>query len=415
MIYFVSSTGNDANDGSMDCPFKTPELAVKRLQAGDILYFRGGEYLLNEAIMMHGKGSPLSPIVLSGYRDEVAVFNAININFYKESDKYTFKHETGALFIYRASYIIVRKIKVVNSHGHGIAVRDSDHITIDSCSTENSFCCGISLWDTDSTGTLCSHNKVMNNTVTRATTWDMLPDGMVKGHEPPHEAISIAGACHFEVAFNHVYHCDKEGIDVKENAHHGIVHHNHVHHVDRQGLYADAWFGPLEHVAFYENTVHHCKGAGIVVSVEQGHRVSHVAIYHNQVYDNEGSGILFGTWGANGPRFHIDIFNNEVRNNGHGAPPEGYDYYWITGGLCMLSANITDARIHDNILENNKGFDIGYSDSYLQDGKDIFEVLKEKKIDIYNNIITGNNDGPAIEYPIRTNFENSRLYGYEGC
>ena len=266
MIYFVSPTSNDGSAGTMDSPWQTIENSVNKLASGDILYIRGGEYVLQRAILCQKSGTQDKPIVYAAFEDEKPVIKADKINFFLEKERYPFGHETGAIFIYKVEHIIIRGVYMKNSHGHGIAVRDSNNITIDGCTIENTFCCGISLWDTDSTRTICHHNKVIGNTVIKATTWDMLPEGMKKGNEPPHEAISIAGACDFEVAYNHVHNCDKEGIDVKEVSHHGSVHHNHVHHVDRQGLYADAWFGPLTNVDFHDNIVHDCKGAGIVIA-----------------------------------------------------------------------------------------------------------------------------------------------------
>ena len=414
MIYFVSPSGNDGSAGTMDSPWKTLENSVNKLSAGDILYIRGGEYVLTQAVLCQRSGTQNNPIVYAAFENEKPVIDAGNINFYLEREKYPFGHETGAIFIYQAEHIQIIGVHMKNSHGHGIAVRDSNNIIIDGCTTENTFCCGISLWDTKSTKTVCHHNKVINNTVIKATTWDMLPEGMKKGNEPPHEAISIAGACDFEVAYNHVYNCDKEGIDVKEVSHHGSVHHNHVHHVDRQGLYADAWFGPLTDVDFHNNIVHDCKGAGIVIAVEQGECVSDVRIYNNSVYDNWGTGILFGIFGADHIRYRIDVFNNIVKRNGYGNPEIDYrdEYFWITGGLCLLSAQLTDCRIYNNIFDDNKGFDIGYSSRYCENGQDIKMVLSEKRIKIFDNLVI-ENDSPSPQYPIRTNYENSVLYGLD--
>jgi Protein of unknown function (DUF1565). len=413
MIYFVSTTGSDSNLGTIDAPWRTVETAVNKVAAGDILYIRGGEYVLAEAVICKMSGTADKGIVYSAYEGETPVLNAENINFFLEKDKYNFGVETGAIFVYQQEYIQVRGITVKNSHGHGIAVRDSNNVIVDSCTTDNTFCPGISLWDTKWTGVVCHHNKILNNTVIKATTWDMLPEGRQRGNEPPHEAISVAGACDFEVAFNHVYNCDKEGIDVKEVSHHGTVHHNHVHHVDRQGLYADAWFGPLTNVDFYENDVHDCKGAGIVVSVEQGHNVSFVKIYNNNVYDNYGTGILFGIFGADKIRFNIDVFNNIVRHNGHGHPGSEKYYFWITGGLCLLSANATDCKIYNNIFIDNKGFDIGYSDRWCPNGESIDDAFKAKRIEIFDNVIIKNPDAPTPTYPITTTYENSVMYPYE--
>ena len=413
MIYFVSTSGNDEDAGNINSPWRTPESAVNRLSEGDMLYIRGGEYTLSEAVICKKSGTPEKPIVYSAYGDETVVFDAGGINFFLEHDKYNFGVETGAIFVYKAEHIQIRRLNVKNSHGHGIAVRDSNHITVDTCTTENTFCCGISLWDTKWTGTVCHHNKILNNTVIKATTWDMLPEGRQRGNEPPHEAISVAGACDFEVAFNHVYNCDKEGIDVKEVSHHGSVHHNHVHHVDRQGLYADAWFGPLTNVDFYENEVHDCKGAGIVISVEQGENVSDVRIFNNNVYDNYGTGILFGIFGADKIRFNIEVFNNTVKHNGHGTPGSDAYYFWITGGLCLLSANAVDCKIYNNIFIDNKGFDIGYSDRWCPNGEDIDAVFAEKRIAIFDNVIIKNDERETPIYPITTNYENSVMFPYE--
>ena len=44
----------------------------------------------------------------------------------------------------------------------------------------------------------------------------MLPDNEEKKGGPPHEAISVAGGTYFEVVYNHVYDCCKEGIEGKE-------------------------------------------------------------------------------------------------------------------------------------------------------------------------------------------------------
>jgi len=414
MIYFVAPNGCDSANGTIDSPWKTLETAVDKVVAGDILYIRGGEYVLTEALQFKKSGNAFQPIVISAYEKETPILNAKNINFYREKDKYLFGVGTGVLFLYQVEHIQVVGVHVKNSTGHGIAVRDSNNIIIDRCKTENTFCSGISLWDTKCTGIVCHNNKVIGNTVIKATTWDMLPEGRPMGNEPPHEAISIAGACYFEVAYNTVYNCDKEGIDVKEVSHHGTVHHNHVYNCDRQGLYADAWFGPLTNVDFYHNTVHDCKGAGIVVAVEQGYFVSDMKIYNNNVYNNWGTGILSGIFGEDNMRYRIDIFNNVIKTNGYGSPEyhTSNDYFWITGGICLLSAQLSDCRIYNNIFEDNKGFDIGYSSRFTEncpDGHNITTILENKRIEIFDNHILTKSKPP--QYPIVTNYENSILYG----
>jgi hypothetical protein len=411
MIYFVAPYGEDSNPGSFDKPWATINHAAKVLSSGDIVYIREGKYNITEAIMPVNSGNEDAIITYSAYLNENVVIDAADINFYKEKEtKYPFGTNTGAFQIQDVSYTAVRKLKVINSHGQGISIRDSSHIQINNCSTENTFGCGIAIWDTDHSATKSCYNSIIGNTVVKANTWDMLPEGMKRGWEPPHEAISIAGAAYFEVAYNHVYNCDKEGIDVKEVSRHGKVHHNYIHDLHRQGLYADAWFGVLEDVDFYENTVINCRGSGLAISVEGGPMLRDVRIYNNFISNNHGTGILFGTWGDNALRKNIHIYNNIVTDNGHGTPNEGMDFFWITGGLCMLSTSMEDVNIYNNIFSNNKGFQIGYSDAYLKEGQDIAEVLKNKRIDIRNNII---NDSNNAIYPIYTGWEGNYSYLYK--
>jgi len=414
MIYFVSPTGDNNSPGTMEAPWKTLEASVNKLSPGDILYVRGGEYTLAEAVQMNKSGTASKPIIISAYENEVPIFDARNINFHKEQDKYKFGVNSGAIFFYLVEYVQFVGIHLHNSTGHGIAVRDSNNIIVDRCHTHNTFACGISIWDTHCTGTICHNNKIIGNTVTKATTWDMLPEGKPRGNEPPHEAISVAGGCYFEVAYNTVYDCDKEGIDVKEVSHHGIVHHNHVYNCDRQGLYADAWFGPLTHVDFCHNNVHDCKGAGIVVAVEEGYFLSDINIYNNNVCDNWGSGILYGTFGHDKPRHRINVYNNIVKRNGYGGgskeSPSGY--FWITGGLCLLSAEMYNCEIFNNVFEDNRGFDIGYSSRFFVEGEtDIDAIFSKRRIKIHDNLVL--TKGRADTYPIPSQYESCELVGYK--
>ena len=421
MIFFCSPSGDDRNTGAYDSPMRDPAFAARRLAAGDTLYLRGGEYMMSDVLAPPNGGTASQPVLIAGFPgDEPPVLNAHKINFFKEREKYPWRVSTGIIFIYNTSHVRVRGVTVKNSTGQGIAVRDSSHVSIDGCTTENTFGCGISFWDTKSTGVRCAHCRAVSNTVINATTWDWLPDGMKRGNEPPHEAISVAGASYFEISHNHVYDCFKEGIDVKENSHHGTVHHNHVHHLGRQGLYVDAWFGAITHVDFYANNVHDCEGAGVAVSVEQGHYVSDIRVFENDIRDIHGSGVLFSTWGADGPRSGVEIFNNTIRRCGIGLPASGFKYFWITGGLCLLSANLSDINIHHNIFAENAAFDIGASFKWLgeklADSSEAAAALKrkfvERNIRIHDNLFLDPERFSKTEYPILTSYEdNDALYG----
>jgi hypothetical protein len=214
--------------------------------------------------------------------------------------------------------------------------------------------------------------------------------------EPPHEAISIAGAVNFEVAYNLVSDSDKEGIDIKETSAHGRVHHNLVHHLRRQGIYVDAWFGQIDDIEIVANFVHDCHGSGIALSAENGTSIDGITLRRNLVFDNDGSGLYFSRWGANNARRHITIANNVFYHNGYGKPAAGQDYYWQVGGIYLYSNNVYDIAIADNILSDNRGFQIGYSELFLEGGRSWSDVARELRIGIAGNLLHGADDLPAI-------------------
>ena len=72
--YFVSSSGNDSNPGTMTNPFLTIQKAADTMIAGDICYIRQGSY--HETIIMDDNdGSDGSPIIFSAYDGERVVLD----------------------------------------------------------------------------------------------------------------------------------------------------------------------------------------------------------------------------------------------------------------------------------------------------------------------------------------------------
>ena len=237
---------------------------------------------------------------------------------------------------------------------------------------------------------------------------------MPRGGQPPHEALSIGGAVDFEVAYNHVYDSDKEGIDIKETSKRGKVYHNVVDNVDRQGIYVDAWFGKISDIEIFSNVVHDCQGAGIAVSVENGDSIERLNLHNNLIFNNDGSGLYFSRWGVNNPRRNIQITSNVFYHNGYGPTKDGQAYHWQTGGLYLYSANLHDVSISKNIFSENRGFQIGYSELYLRDGRSWQDAAQEQNIRISDNLLFGSN---ATASPIESGgapIDQVKIYAVDG-
>jgi hypothetical protein len=397
--YYLSPHGDDANPGTLEQPWRTPHRAAANLQPGDTAYFRAGVYLLNKRIEP-ASGAPGQPITFAAYPGEQAVIDGAaldNADFHQRPRPY--HAETGLFHLVNVSHIVIRDLTIINSYWAGINIHDSQSIDILNNHIERTFGSAVAIWDMSRQG-VCHHHRVLGNTVVKANTWDMRPiHGYEPLNEPPHEAISIAGANHFEVAYNHVHHCEKEGIDVKETSKHGVVHHNYVHHVDRQGLYADTWFGVLEDVEFHHNVVHDFGGAGIAISVEDQEVLRDLRIHHNLVYNGLGSCLFFSRWGQDRLRHDIRIYNNTFHHGGYGTPDSAQDYFYLVGGMFLYSTQVEDLEVRDNIFSASYAFEFGASTDYLQGEADLDAALARQNIRVTGNLVCDQNHN--IPFPIR--------------
>jgi len=377
---FVSTSGKDSNAGSRQKPLRSIQKAVDKLSPGGTVTLLAGTYDLKAIIIISSKGTRESWITIRGEKGAKVILDGAKLDIPNSKD---YPSNNGLLQIQQAAYVRIVNIHVRNSHRSGINIQDSNHIDVINCFSENSLSPGIAAWQR------CEYIRVLGNTVINANDMKMSWTPY-KGHEAPHEAISMAGPHHFEVAWNHVYNCQKEGIDVKETASFGIVHHNYVHDLKRQGLYIDGWFGQLEQIEMYENVVHGCE-SGIAVSSEEGPNTKNLKIHHNLVYNNRATGIFFSRWGADNPREQVMVYNNTFYRNGWGKEFSGDPQYWLSGGCYLFSTNLQDVNIFNNIFARNFPFEIGHTARFEENW------TIQKNIDISHNLIQ---DVNTVSYPI---------------
>lgn len=72
--YYVSTTGDDGNAGSLAQPYQTVNHALSKLRPGDTLYLRGGTYY--EEVSASVSGTAGQPITIAGYAGEQAVIDS---------------------------------------------------------------------------------------------------------------------------------------------------------------------------------------------------------------------------------------------------------------------------------------------------------------------------------------------------
>jgi len=393
--WVVATTGSDDAPGTIEAPFATIQKACNEAQAGDTVTIRGGVYTVAEQVKPLNSGAPGAWIVYRSYPGEKAIIDGRRIQHLEDPNggiRAFSRMTAGVVQIENVSYIKWQDITVSNSYDAGFIVRggsihtfDPDKkspaykIILENCTTNRTHNSGIGIWYADSV-------LVKGCEVIGANDNDFRVQGVRKQHEAPHEAISICGARWFEICYNHVHNCHKEGIDVKEVSRHGIVHNNLVHDLPRQAYYADAWFGLLEDVEFYENVAYNCVW-GFAISVEgENSELRNVRFHHNLIYNMEGSGVLFGMWGGNLFREDIHIYNNTFYKCGSPNVFSGG-----VGCINILSQNFKDVYIYRNICDKGWDYNVGFN----ADLKTLPKELKKKNFVFKENLTDGIKGRPS--------------------
>lgn len=388
--YYVSLDGDDSNPGTEEAPWFNIEDSLSKLSAGNTLIIKAGTYDMtvhgakkedNGMLFINLKGAENKWFKIIGESRGSVIFDASEADIDSGTG---FPSSNGLVQIEKAAYVMIKNIKILNSHESGFNIQESDHIDIINCISENSHRSGICAWGTggvDYQLTPSTNIRILGNEVIAANLMDMKwekwidPDYVYPRHQAPHEAISMGGPQNFEVAYNYVHDCGKEGIDIKESSKDGRVHHNYIHDLPRQGLYVDGWRNVLENIEFDHNVVHDCEnGMAFSTEDENSPYVANVKFHHNLLYNNGGAGIYFSTWGKDYPRKNIEVYNNTVYHNGYKQHESGEDINWLAGGLYLRSTNLSDISIHSNIFAKNYPFEIAYSenwDSSLLNSKNI--------------------------------------------
>ncbi len=88
-VYYLASTGDDSNPGTLVKPWQTMDKAMDTLQAGDVLYVRGGQY---DGVVtgwnFKNSGTQAEPITVTNYPGEQVVFKITTVAY---DDRYIFR------------------------------------------------------------------------------------------------------------------------------------------------------------------------------------------------------------------------------------------------------------------------------------------------------------------------------------
>ncbi len=325
--YYVATSGNDANTGSISNPWKTIQKAANTVIAGDSVFVKAGTY--NERIIIQNSGTDSNNIVFSNYQNDVVIIDGNNISWWDWD---------GLLNVTDKSYVTINGFQIKNSYYGGIWVENSKHIIISNNYTFNTVSCGIGVWGS-------SNILVEKNEVELAC------------NNGEQECISVANSHHCEVLNNHIHDNGPgtnggEGIDIKAGSHDILVKKNIVHDLnDRLGIYSDAWDKHTYNIDIIANIVYHCQSSGFAVASERGGLIENVNYLNNISYENKWAGMELGGWtniAYSGPTpiRHIKYINNTCFHNG--SIDNGWGH-----GIVISNSYAKDVLIRNNICSQN--------------------------------------------------------------
>lgn len=329
--YYVSTSGNDNNAGTLSAPWRTIQKAANTVAAGDTVQVRAGTY--NEIVTMKTSGNATSgyitfqnypgeaPIVdgtalavggQTGLFSLVGTFNYIviqgfEIRNYSSSAKG--KVPVGIDFEGAGS-----NIEILNNHVHNIAQ------TLSSCSAANAL--AIALYGTQAPASI-NNVTLYGNEIDHNTTGCS-------------ENVSFDGNVQYWVmANNKVHDGDNIGLDnigfegvspnsTYDQARDGWVFGNTIYNISsttnpvyHNQVGADAYYCDGCTRVIVERNLIHDSDLSEMASEHSGHNSSYVIFRNNIIYNSLYVGLSIGGYSKTvGGSDHIVIVNNSLWNDG---------------------------------------------------------------------------------------------------
>ncbi|WP_248565423.1 right-handed parallel beta-helix repeat-containing protein [Paenibacillus sp. L3-i20] len=451
-VYYVANSGDDANLGTIDAPWRTIQKAADTLTGGDTVYVRGGIY--EEFVSISSSGSePTGFITFQAFPGEQPIVDGSKLSISNG--------ESALIRIRNSNYIVIEGFEVRNL----------------SSSSSSEYPAGIRV---DQGG---SNIHLLNNNIHQIK--NLSPDGnahgihiygnthlpltniKVGGNEIHHlilgssESLTVSGNVDgFSVENNTVHDNNNIGIDIAgfygacstpciDQARNGMVSGNVVYNIDSSvnsayddgfnsapGIYADG----SNNVVIERNHVYNNDFGISIASEVEGKTTSNITVQSNYIHHNDGAGIIMGgSEASNGGATNNFIMNNTLIKNdtlGQGfgeiaLQENNFNNSIINNILYSLPGNQLFSK-YNSSGSNNK---IDYNLYYRMDGKDksywewegqsyskledfraatsfdAHSIFADPKLaDTQNGSILLNDNSPAIDRGI----DNDAMYDFFG-
>lgn len=125
--YYVSPSGSDSGTGTISSPWKSIQVAVNQVAAGDTIYLRAGTFSPTTNIQITKSGTSSAPITMTAYGSESVTIDGEALPGTPYGlDESLPNAERGILHIEGANYWKFYKITLINGP-YGVYSRDSSN------------------------------------------------------------------------------------------------------------------------------------------------------------------------------------------------------------------------------------------------------------------------------------------------
>jgi hypothetical protein len=358
VTYYVATTGNDANAGTLSAPWRTIQHAANSVHPGDTVQVEGGVY--NETVTIPSSGNATAGyITFQSYPGQTAILDGTGLNIASGQ-------QFGLFTLRTNSYVVIQGfeirnfqsstngavpvgidfegagsyIEILNNHVHNIVQ------TQGTCNNANAL--GMAIYGTQAPASInnitISGNELDHNTT--GCSENMSLDGNVQYfavtrnlvHDNDNIGIDNIG---FEgVSPNVNYDQARDGWDFQNTIYNISAATNPVYHgkLGANGQYCDG----CTRVIIERNLIHDADIPIEVASEHRGHVSSYVIARNNVIYHAQLVGISIGGFSSKvGGTDHCTIVNNTLWADGtqKGA-----------SGELQIQYNATNNVIKNNIM-----------------------------------------------------------------
>lgn len=345
--YYVATTGNDSNAGTLSSPFRTVQKGLNTLQPGDTCIIRGGTY--NEALVMGQSGTSTAPITIVNYTGETITINSGSSKALRTGGNKHYYTIDGIRFISSHTVFDAYGGDYTLDFGDGVWGGDTDpnagnngfilrncyiegaiyiyghYNLVENCELNGKSIWGNGIWERSAAS---HHNIYRKNTVYDYVTrgiWSMqnTTSVLIQGntvHGTGAQAINCDGALHptysCTVRGNTVYNA-QIGVSM-ENGFNSVVEKNIIYNSSMIGIsyinygtqYSDAEYRTTSPNAIIRNNlIYNSTTAGIMFYSSPGNK-----IYNNTIYNTTNTGGMYGGISLTSTGGYASS-NTDVKNN----------------------------------------------------------------------------------------------------